>query len=158
MPSSTLWILAVGNEFRRDDGLAIEAARRLAETLPRDPALRLLHLAGLPLPAPWHPANAVLILDAVATPRHPPGTLISLGPEELQRLPADLRVSSHGIGFGEWIRLVSLEPGLPRALRFLGVVGQDFGPGKGLSTAVAAALPRLVAQALHWIRKLRSEP
>ncbi len=145
------WIVAVGNRFRQDDGLALQAVQQVKEQgLP--PGVRVLTHAQWPLPAPWQPGDRVLLLDAVHAPRLPAGTLVDLSAEDLQSLPPGFRGSSHSLGLQEWLAVVALNPGLPAELRFLGLVGQHFGFGEGLSKPVAQALPRLIHEIFVWLR------
>lgn len=138
-------VLALGNEWRQDDG----AGLFVADLLDRSPACRL-------------PAGVVLrrargelaeVLDALAVaPRlvaidaassgAPAGTLhrhdLADGP-----LPAELAgLSSHGLGLAEALALAArLRQTLPR-ITVLAVEGAVFGQGSGLSPAVERACHR----------------
>lgn len=145
-------IVALGNPDRGDDGAALAVAARLqgeaTVILAGRPGAGLLDL----LP----PEEPCILLDVVCS-GSPPGALHRFPLDELTpgRLP-DARVSSHGFGPGEALSLArSLGRRLPAGL-FLGIEGDSFRPGDGLSPAVLAALPALeeaVRQGLAAFRR-----
>ena len=143
-------ILALGNPLRRDDGVGPVLARALKE-VPGPHRVEVFQVP--PVPPPWHPQDRVLILDAVQAPSLEPGTLVELEGTRLLALPPEIRFSSHGLSLREWLALASLDPGWPEELRFLGIVGQAFGQGEGLSPAVRAAVPRALARIRRWLHR-----
>ena len=56
------------------------------------------------------------------------------------------RDSTHGIGLARVLHLGVTLGIRPRAVAVVGIQGEDFGDGSGLSDPVAAAVPRAVAQ------------
>ena len=134
-------MVALGNPDRGDDGAALLVASRFVD----DPRVVVV-LAGRPgvdllnlLPA----RDRCLLMD-VTWSDSPPGTIHRLPLNELDPavLP-DLRVSSHGFGPGEALCLArALGNPLPHGL-FLGLEGQTYHPGHGLSPEVRRALPKL---------------
>src|SRR5581483_2032054 len=98
-------------------------------------------------------AGAALLIDA-ASSGAPPGTLRRLdaaaGP-----LPASLRAAStHALGLVQAIELGRVLGALPPHLRVYAVEGQDFGPGEGLSPAVARAADEAARQVLEEVARL----
>ncbi len=149
------WLLGIGNTFRRDDGLGPYLVGILRASLP--PEVHPITAQVFPVPAPWHPQDRVLVLDAVHSLQWNPGTVVDLDLLDLPRLPQDLRVSTHGLGLWEWLRLTQMHPGLPQELRFLGIVGQDFGHGPGLSEVVARSVPEVLHRIRQWLQDRPTE-
>jgi hydrogenase maturation protease len=145
-------IVALGNADRGDDGAALVVARRFRDVI-------TVFLAGRPGPdlLDLLPAEEECILMDVVSSGSAPGTLhrFPLGELTPGRLP-DLRVSSHGFGPGEALSLGrALGRPTPQGL-FLGIEGESYGVGEGLSPAVEEALPRLenaVREALELSRE-----
>jgi hydrogenase maturation protease len=135
-------VIGVGNEFRHDDGVGLIAARRLRE---EGVAAEELHLDVAMLMERWNGAEGVILLDAVSSGAAA-GTIHHVD-VSVSRAPAKFFSSStHGIGLPEAIEISRLFGTLPRQLLIIGVEGEDFSTGVGLSVAVKAALPGLIAQ------------
>jgi hydrogenase maturation protease len=138
-------IIAIGNEYRRDDGVGLAVLRRLAEVIP--PGTDLACVDGEPsrLMDAWAGSRLAILLDAaVCVPAHPGRihrrTVIGLdGPAS---------TSSHGIGVPEAVELARVLDRLPERLVLLTIEAADTGYGMGLSPPVEAAVPELVAAVL----------
>ena len=136
-------VLGVGNPLMGDDGIGLEALRRLQArwVLPDSVqcvdggtwGMNLLHLL--------EEADAVLILDAIRA-RQPPGTLIILERDELPRLFAH-KISPHQIDLQEILALAELRGGLPDRIAALGVEPGLVELGLGLSAPIQSAMPTL---------------
>ena len=143
---STL-VIAIGNVFRGDDGVGPELAGRVrALDLPRVAVVEALGDVGL-IDA-WTGHDRVILLDAVQSGAAP-GTLIrrDLGAAPL---PRDwFGLSSHQLGVADAVELARTMRQLPKRLVFVGIEGERFDSGVGLTPRVAAALDeaaRLVAR------------
>jgi len=143
-------IVGIGNPWASDDGVGSEVVRRLqAEygvgdqgaikfmTLPQ-PGVELLDLMD-------H-CDVLMLVDAVSSGAPPgtlhreewrPGLLDSRGVE---------RASSHGFGVREVLDLATALGRLPGQVILWGVEVASTEPGEGLSPAVAAAVPSVVAR------------
>jgi hydrogenase maturation protease len=142
---STL-VIAVGNVFRGDDGVGPELAGRVrALDLPRAVVVEALGDVGL-IDA-WTGHDSVILLDAVHSGAAP-GTVIRRDLVAAP-LPRDwFRLSSHQLGVADAIELARTMRRLPERFVFVGIEGERFDSGVGLSPCVAAALDeatRLVA-------------
>jgi hydrogenase maturation protease len=138
-------VLGVGNASRGDDAVGLVVARRLQEHPLDGVTIRLTSGEGTALLALWQDTDAVVLVDAVYTGAMP-GTLqrFAVGP---QPLPAMFSwVSTHAFGVAEAIELARALRQLPPALVVYGVEGASFAMGAGLSAAVAAVVPQVVAQ------------
>lgn len=144
--------IGVGNPFRHDDAAGIEVARRLRDA--SVPGLEIHVSDGEPsrLIDLWKRTDTVYLFDAMAADE-PPGTLhrIEIGDEPL---PDHHRGSStHAVQLGEVIELARALDRLPRRLVVIGIVGQAFHAGVGLTRAVERTA---VAVAAQLIRETRS--
>ncbi|MFA5112135.1 MAG: hydrogenase maturation protease, partial [Desulfobaccales bacterium] len=97
-------------------------------------------------------ADGVIVADAVSSGGSP-GAIYrfdALGgvPVELSRSP-----SSHGWGVAEAMALGRVLGELPPFLVIYGIEGQNFEPGRDLSTEVAAAIPEVVRRIKQEIRE-----
>lgn len=147
-------VLGVGNRLRRDDGVGPWVAGELARRVGGGVDVRQLAGDGFSLLDAFGGAHAVLLVDAVQSGA-PPGTVHRLdaaaGP-----LPLDaLRCSTHALGVVEAVELARALGDLPARLHVYGIEGEDFGPGEGLSAAVAEAADALVEELFNELTQTR---
>jgi len=132
-------ILCLGNPLRRDDAVALHVARILEADPPPGASVTTSARAGLYLLDEMEGFDRVVVVDAVQTGGHPPGTIHSLPAEALHGpagpsphavgLPSALalaRAAGAPVPSRVWLVLVEVET--------LDVVGE------GLSPAVAGAV------------------
>ncbi|MEU4684289.1 hydrogenase maturation protease [Streptomyces xinghaiensis] len=145
-------VIGVGNDFRRDDGVAWRVVGRLRERAegkgnPLPPRTELRECDGDPgrLIGLWEGAELAVVVDAAHA--HPPS------PGRVHRLELDRRrlwrdgtASSHGLGLGEAVELSRALGTLPARLVVYAVEGADSALGTGLSAPVAAAVEPLTAR------------
>ena len=142
-PAVRRWVVGFGQELRRDDAVGLHVVRRLRERGRIDAELREAPADPTALLGEWV-GVALEVVDATRSGR-PPGTVTTWTPSErsLATPPAN---SSHGLSFPEVYRLAVALGQVPRSVRVHGIEAGDVGLGEGLTPAVAAAVPRVVAQ------------
>ena len=140
-------VVCLGNPFRRDDGVAGAVADRLRPCLPA--GVRLVELDGEPtrLVDAWTGADLAVVIDA-ARSGAVPGSVRRIEVTIGELVPAGRPTSTHGYSVGDALDLGRALDRMPTRLVVHAVEGADFGEGPGLSEAVAAAVPRVVAAVL----------
>ena len=143
-------IICIGNALAADDGAGRAVYEELqASPLPGGIRLKFLGLGGIDLLEELAGEKRLVVVDAVQLGQ-PFGTVHVLAWEELPAL--ELRpVSGHGIGIREAIEIGrKLYPErIPELIFLVGIEGSCFDQlGQGLSTEVAAAIPRAVRAVL----------
>ena len=135
-------IIAIGNEYRRDDGVGREVLRRLTRIIP--PGTNLVCVDGEPsrLMDAWAGSRLAILVDAAVGEVPHPGrihrtTVMDAG--------TTTSTSSHGLGVPEAVELARVLHRLPERLVLLTVEAAETGFGLGLSPAVEAAVPALIA-------------
>lgn len=88
-------VLCLGNALRRDDAIALRVADLLAASPPAGAVVRRTAVSGLYLLDEMEGFDRVVVVDAVRTGQHPPGTVLSF---PLERLRAPEGPSPHAIG------------------------------------------------------------
>ena len=154
MPSNPRTIvLCLGNDVRSDDGVGWDIALRLCE----DPApgcdVRRSGLSGFYLLDELTGYDRAIVVDAVKTGAHPPGTVLSF-PLEAIGTPAG--PSPHSVGLPAVVRL-GRQSGvaLPATIHVVAVEVEDMDTIKvGLTPAVHAAVP----VAVRTVRAIVAEP
>ncbi len=139
-------VIGIGNEYRRDDGAALEVVRRL-----RPSGVRCLEESGegAQLLERWKGADAVVLIDAVRSGAEP-GTIHRFD-AAAQPLPAaQFRGSTHAFSLAQAIELSRVLGELPRRVVVFGIEGKNFESGAGLSPEVEGALDEVA-------RRVRSE-
>jgi len=141
-------LAGVGSPYRRDDGAGPAVAERVAGlqegVVDIGPISDPLDLLGR-----WDGADLAVIIDAVRSDQ-PPGTVSTLELEPSAPTAPGVATqthgaaSTHGIGLTGVLRLARAVDSAPRRVVVVGIEGEDFGHGVGLSAAVAAAVPAVV--------------
>ncbi len=129
-------VIGLGNEWRSDDAVGLEVARRLGgRTLDGEPIGLVEALDG---------EDELVLVDAVSSDA-PPGTVHTFDASSAP-LPGALfgASSTHALGLSEAVELARSLGRLPRRVVVYGVEGKSFAFGRGLSEEVAAAAERLV--------------
>ncbi len=132
-------VLCLGNPLRRDDAVALHVARRLEAAPPPGAALRTSARAGLYLLDDMEGFDRVVVVDAVRTLAHPPGTVLAVALEDLH---APGGPSPHAIGLPSALALARAAgaPVPSRVLLVLVEAAELDEVGEGLTAAVAAAV------------------
>jgi hydrogenase maturation protease len=138
-------VIGVGNLWRRDDGAGPAVADALGAISTDDPS-RLLDL--------WQGAERVIVVDA-ARSGAPAGTIHDF--DAAEPLPAGMASSTHAFGIADAVELARALGRLPRQLTVYAIEGEDFGPGRGLSPAVARATETLLGRMTALVASDRTQ-
>jgi len=148
-------VLACGPPNRGDDGVAVEACRRLRSRLPGDAIVRAVDQLDVDDLLAIPDGSAVLIVDAARGLR--PGAIRSIPLGGLLTTPGSIRPrSSHALAMPEVIGLANMIRGHPLRGRIVVIGGREFGPGASLSERVANRLGLFEAAILAAISDLSS--
>jgi hydrogenase maturation protease len=143
--SSSTTVIGLGNELLTDDGLGIVALRKLAERLPDTPVtFQELSLGGLELLDHIVGFDRCIIIDAMATGKMPPGTIVRFTQTPgCQPTPIS---SSHQIDLNQVLALAQiLRVQVPSAVAVYGIEAADITTFRqGLTPAVEQSVPTLV--------------
>lgn len=141
-------LVGLGQSLRSDDAFGLIAVQLWQEKFPlsaKHPSIRveISQLPGLALIDLISGADAAIIVDAVNS-GSPPGTIHIATLNELSAF-AEGSSTAHGWGVAETLALgLKLSPeSLPAEIFLIGVEGESFDPGEGLSTIVAGKLPTI---------------
>lgn len=151
LPVPRILIAGVGNELLCDDGVGVYTVRALeAEPLPgvtlAEVGTAILHGVGF-----LDGVDRVLVIDAARGGR-PPGTLYLF--KAAANAGADALTSIHAMGLCEAARLLLYGKPVP-PITILGIEPESLAYGMGLSRAVQAALPRVLALARQTVAAWR---
>lgn len=142
---SKIFIIGIGNDYRRDDAAGRIVARRFKTQTPPDVEILEETGEGTALLEAWRWAEDVFLIDAVQSGA-PPGTLHRID-VSTQPLPASLfRHSTHAFGIAEAVELARVLHQLPPRLIIYGIEGERFDAGVGLSPAVEKAVAEVEAR------------
>ncbi len=154
-PAPLVTVIAVGNPYRSDDGVGAAVLAAVRESLGSDPRVRLVELDGEPVRVvqAWEGSALVWLVDATSSDR-PPGSVQELDARRLG--DGDSSWSGlgggHALGLREAIEFAAALDRLPAELRLLGIEGETFDHGEGLTSTVADAVPLAAARLLASIR------
>ncbi len=148
-------VIAVGNEFRRDDGVGPTVLAELRGRVPSDVGLHLSDGEPTQLLDLWAGAPLVVVVDAVLCEPSTPGRIHR---STLTTPLAASAATTHGLGIPEAVRLAEVLDRAPQRLVVLAVEAADIGFGLGLSDAVAGAVPAAVDAVLAELTRGTGEP
>lgn len=136
-------VLACGAIDRGDDGAALRAVRALSQLARREVTIEEVGYLSPELLIGDPPTTRRLVVDCVAG--LPGGEILDLPLADLPALEAQLgTTSSHALAPGAAVALADLLGAVRPADRFLGIGGESFAIGDGLSPAVVARFRALV--------------
>ena len=149
-------VIAIGNDFRRDDGVGPAVLRELRDLVP--PGVDLVLTDGEParLIEAWTGASLAIVVDAVRVlPPYPEPPQ----PGRVRRFVLDRpgggtarAASSHGLGLDDAIGLALALDRMPGRLIVHAIEAADLSQGPGLSAPVAAAVGGVVSAILDDLR------
>ena len=119
-------VLCLGNDLRHDDGAGWAVGADLAADPLPDAVIRCSALTGFHLLDELEGHEHVIVVDAIATGRHPPGTVVEFPLGALEAGPA---TSPHGIGLSTVLE-VGGRAGLSLPLRIDVVAIEGSRPGR----------------------------
>ena len=143
---SPILILGIGNILMCDDGVGVRALEALRQ-VPLPDTVELLDggTFGADLLDEIANRRKVIVLDAMATGAAP-GSVLRLAGDELWQEQESL--SLHEFGLVETLKMARQLGCAPAEVVVFGVQPQEIALNLTLSTAVAAAIPRLLEQVL----------
>jgi hydrogenase maturation protease len=151
MESAELLVAGLGNRLRGDDGAGLEAARlvgeRAADILVVEHEREPTDLIEL-----WEGARVAIVIDALEGEE--PGRIrrFEAGRDELpKRLSTS--ASTHALELAEVVELARSLDRLPDRLVVLGIEGERFETGTGLSPCVERAVGEAAELALAELRR-----
>lgn len=145
-------VLAMGNDLLSDDGVALHAARLLRRIVPEHVDVVETGEAGFALLEHLEGYDRALILDAIETGAHEPGTLLPFTQQDFTAIPSpsphyaglpDLRelAKRNSIAFPDTILILAMEVKDARSI------------GEEMTPPVAGALQNYVCTAAAIIRE-----
>jgi hydrogenase maturation protease len=146
----------MGNDLLRDDAVALHAARALRERFRAVVDIEETGEAGFALLEHLGGRERALLLDAVCTGAHPPGTIVTY--DEADFIPLD-SPSPHYAGVPD-LRVLAARSGIPypAELHILAMEVEDpHTIAEELSQAVCEALPAYVEAAAEIVEKWTGE-
>ncbi len=146
-------VAGLGGAYRGDDAvgplvaaLAVAQARTAVDVGPIEDPMDLL--------TSWDDADLAVVVDAVRAD----GAIGRVSSYELGNGDATLTrgpsTSTHGLGLTGVLRLARAVGRSPRRVVLVAVQGEDFSLGRGLSVAVAAAVPEAVRRVVELIEEV----
>ncbi len=140
-------VLGLGNLLNRDEGLGVQALKRLDAQLGQRTTAELLDggVLGLNLLMIVEECSHLLILDAVNVGK-PPGSVVELRKEQIP-LYAGVKMSQHQVTFQEVLGLANIRGYLPEHLHLVGIQPLDLSIGLDLSPVVELAIPQVLTRA-----------
>ena len=150
-------VLGLGNDILGDDAVGLLAARRLRTLLPDCVDVVESPGGGLDLLDLLEGYDRAVLLDAILTGKHPPGTILEFSDADFKK---DDAPSPHYAGLPTVIQLAeSLGIHFPSPFRVVAVeVENPYEVLEGLSNSAKAALPAVIERAGGLVHAWLSDP
>ena len=140
-------VFAVGNAYRRDDGVGLAVGAALAGRVAPDVVVVPCEQEPSRLIDAWNGAATAVVVDAMVSGARP-GTVHRFD-ASTDAIPAGVfRSSTHAFGVGDAVELARALGRLPARVLVYGVEGEAFDAGEGLTRSVQDAVPNVVAAVL----------
>ena len=161
MPDSDLprtLVLGLGNDILADDAVGLRAVRMLRGRTGPGIVVEESSMHGLALLDLFIGYERAVLIDAVHTGRHPPGTILEMSPSDLA--PAGGTPSPHFCGLPEMIDLAArMELDFPRRFHIVAVeIGDALTIGGAMSAEIEAAVPELCRLVMKWLAETTPGP
>ena len=134
-------VFVCGDRHRRDDAAALRAADLLGQVLPADVVLRRVGQLGPDDLVAASATGRCLVIDAVRG--IPPGTVVTMPLADLET-GGPSSASSHALPLPTVIGLADVLGADMTGATFVGIGGEEFELGEGLTPRVEAALDAFV--------------
>jgi hydrogenase maturation protease len=144
MADEPVLVLCLGNDLRRDDGVGWAIADALEADPPRGAVVRRSAMSGFYLLDELVGVPRAVVVDAVQTGRHPPGSVLEFA---MDALATPAGPSPHAVGLPTVLD-VGRRSGLalPSRVNVVAVEVEDMSEvAEGISDTVRAAVPAAVA-------------
>ena len=144
-------VLGLGNPILGDDGVGIRAAALVRARLPPDSLVEVDedYWGGLRLMERLAGYDRAILIDAVCTGQHAPGTVLHLGPDDL---PTQHTASAHDVNLPTALRLAEEMHVKMPAIEIIAVEAENVLEFADRCTpAVEAALPATVQAVLEAV-------
>ena len=150
-------VLGLGNDILGDDAVGLVAARRLRFFLPETVDVVESPGAGLDLLDLLESYDRAVLIDAIMTGKHPPGTILEFSGADFKK---DDAPSPHYAGLPTVIQLAeSLKIHFPQYFKVVAVEVENlYEVLEGLSNPVNFALPAVVERVEGIVRVWLSDP
>jgi hydrogenase maturation protease len=147
---ASILVLGLGNELLADDGVGILAARALAAEVGEHADVVETSQHGLALLDSFLGYRRAIIIDAIHTTTHAPGTILELNPEDL---PPVATPSPHYTGLPEMLLMAGqLQLDFPRQIKIFALeIVDPHTVGGAITPPVQAALPALIQRVRHQL-------
>ena len=149
-------LVGVGNAYRSDDGVGLRVAERVRALAPEGVEVTLCEQEASRIMEAFEDAGGAVVVDAVASGAEP-GMLHRF---DAVAAPVPARAfgsSTHAFGVGQAIELARALGKLPPAVVIIGIEGQEFAAGEGLSAVVEAAVQPAADAVLRELAELPEE-
>jgi hydrogenase maturation protease len=148
-------IIGVGNDWRGDDAAGLLVVRSLRPELPPGVEICESPETASTLQDLWQNAARVIVVDAVVA-GDSPGTIYRFDAHAPgATFPVSHSPSTHGWGLSEALAMGKVFQNFPPRLIIYGIEGKNFTLTKGVSPAVAAAIPeaarRIKLEIQEWL-------
>ena len=154
-------VLGLGNLLNRDEGLGVEALKRLNTQLGEQSQFELLDggVLGLNLLMIVEECSHLLILDAVDSGAQP-GEVREYAKDKIE-LFYHGRISWHQLGFQEVLAVAKVRGKYPENVYLIGVQPADIKTGLGLSQKMKTSVQRMAKRAVEvlemWLGEIKKK-
>ncbi len=148
MSKAPILVLCLGNDLRQDDGIGWAIADALEQDPPDGVVVRRSAMSGFYLLDELVDAPRAIVVDAIQTGRHPPGSVIEFTMEALD-VPAG--PSPHAVGLPTVLSL-GRRSGLALPSR-VDVVAVEVQEVRQVAEAISEAVRRAIPEAVAAVRR-----
>nr|WP_318384393.1 HyaD/HybD family hydrogenase maturation endopeptidase [uncultured Enterobacter sp.] len=134
-------VLGVGNVLLSDEAIGVRTVEALMArySLPANVDVLDGGTAGMELMEAMADRDHLIIIDAIVSRNHPPGSIMILCDEEVPVLFTN-KISPHQLGLADVLSALRFTGEFPKRITLIGVIPHSLEPHIGLTPTVAASL------------------
>ncbi|HLZ43855.1 MAG TPA: hydrogenase maturation protease [Candidatus Sulfotelmatobacter sp.] len=151
----TALIGGIGNVLLGDDGVGPYVLRILESQYCFGDDIELVDLGtpSLDLTHQIVGLRALILIDSVASD-DAPGTVLLYRKEDILRIIPSERLDPHSPALSECLMTAAMLGASPEHVLLMGIVGAQYEPGQGLSTAVRDSVAKPIAEIVEELQRL----
>ncbi|MBA4312274.1 MAG: hypothetical protein C0417_06560 [Chlorobiaceae bacterium] len=150
---NTTLVLGLGNDILGDDAIGLLAAREIKNKFPDKVDVVEAAVSGFEIMEILEGYESVLLLDAVVTKLHPPGSILELSKEQFENVVA---ISPHYMGLPDVFRYAEkMKIPFPKQIRIIAMeIEPPYEIIEGLSEPVQKSLPKFIEKGSSILSEL----
>ena len=154
MENSGTLVLGIGNVFLADEAIGVRLVEALEQRFNIPPELDVMDggTSGMEMLQDMANRDHIIVLDAVASKKHAPGSIVILRDEQVPVM-FTTKISPHQLGLSDVLSALTMTDEFPKKLTLVGVVPESLAFNQPLSATVQKAFDAALDQVVMLLKE-----